>query len=329
MLRCRPLLPILTGAIWLCATPPPAVRAVDRPVVLVRSAAIPLAQTPPVPEAENSSDRRKLLFWLFGFFLLFSMAGLLFTLLLKLSANPAEDETLEADEEFDEELEAEPEVAENVPNNSNGAKPQDEIPEPPPLPRKAKTKAKKVREVALDPPPAPTVEEEDDRPPEPPPASDNSSALAVEETTRLPRLDIVEELVKDLQNPDSAKRHKAIWDLGQQGDSRAIEPLSQLAIDADSQERGLILTALSEIGTRTLKPMKRVLAVSMQDDNTDVRKNAIRDLSRMYDSIVQLGSLLNHAANDPDDDVREAARYALKQLDRFRRRSGLDNLNDD
>ena len=47
-----------------------------------------------------------------------------------------------------------------------------------------------------------------------------SSAL-----TRLPRMSIVEALILDLQHPDPERRRKAIWELGQRGDSRAITPL--------------------------------------------------------------------------------------------------------
>ncbi len=61
--------------------------------------------------------------------------------------------------------------------------------------------------------------------------------LPPEKTSRLTKVNIVDELIKDLYSPDPAKRHKAIWDLGQQGDSRAIQPLVDLMIDADSSAR--------------------------------------------------------------------------------------------
>lgn len=139
-----------------------------------------------------------------------------------------------------------------------------------------------------------------------------------EQTSRLLRISIVDELIKELNSPDPTKRHKTIWDLGQQGDSRAIQPLADLMIDSGSQQRSLILAALSEIGTRTLKPMNRALAVSLQDENADVRKNAIRDLTRVYDMMVQLSQLLSHAVEDPDAEVQETARWALTQINRMR-----------
>ncbi|MEP0745448.1 MULTISPECIES: HEAT repeat domain-containing protein [unclassified Coleofasciculus] len=152
-----------------------------------------------------------------------------------------------------------------------------------------------------------------------------SNEASVGETTRLPKIDIVNELIKDLQGADPTKRRKAIWELAQCGDSRAIQPLVDLMIDSDSQQRGLILEALSQIGTRTLKPMNRALAISLQDENPDVRKNAIRDLTRIYDTIGQVSNLLRHAAEDRDSEVQETARWAIGQLNRLRLNPGTDN----
>lgn len=137
-------------------------------------------------------------------------------------------------------------------------------------------------------------------------------------TTRLTKIDIVEALIPDLQSPEVAKRRKAIWELGQRGDSRAIQPLVDLLMDADSQQRSLILAAVSEISTRTLKPMHRALMVSLQDESADVRKNAIRDITRIYDQMTQISQLLQYAVSDSDDEVQETASWALGQLNRLK-----------
>ena len=146
----------------------------------------------------------------------------------------------------------------------------------------------------------------------------SSELLAPETTSRLAKVNIVDELVKDLGSTDPSKRRKAIWDLGQQGDSRAIQPLVDIMIDADSQQRSLILAALSEIGTRTLKPMNRALAMSLQDESPEVRQNAIRDLTRVYDMMTQLSQMLYHASHDNDANVQATAKYALSQMNRIR-----------
>jgi hypothetical protein len=153
--------------------------------------------------------------------------------------------------------------------------------------------------------------------------SSDSSALATTKggslaQPRLPQVGVIETLMQDLQTRDLEKRRKAIWELGQRGDTRAVQPLVDLMLDADSKQRSLILSALSEIGTRTLKPMGKALAISLQDENPEVRKNAIRDLTRVYDLIAQISQMVQRATEDPDEEVRDTANWALKQLNRIK-----------
>lgn len=148
--------------------------------------------------------------------------------------------------------------------------------------------------------------------------SPHSQIIPTEKTSRLAKVNVVDELIQDLDSSNPTQRRKAIWELGQKGDSRAIQPLVEQMVDADSQQRSLILAALSEIGTRTLKPMNRALAVSMQDESPDVRKNAIRDLTRVYDVMAQISQMLSMAADDEDPEVQETARYAISQMNRIR-----------
>lgn len=136
-------------------------------------------------------------------------------------------------------------------------------------------------------------------------------------TTRLPALNIVATLVEELASPDPDLRRRAIWELGQRGDSTAIQPLINGLLEADSQEKSLILAALSEISSRSLTPMHRALALGLQDPSPEVRKNAIRDLSRVYDTLMQLGPMLAHATQDPDPEVQATAQWALGQLSRL------------
>ena len=140
------------------------------------------------------------------------------------------------------------------------------------------------------------------------------SGVRLQHISRIPSSDEVQDLVSDLKNSDPKIRRKAIWDLAQNSDSRAMKPLVALMIDTDSQERSLILEALSQISTRTLKPMNQALAVSLQDQNPQVRKNAIRDLTRIYDLMSQISQMLCHAIDDGDSDVKETAKWALNQI---------------
>lgn len=153
-----------------------------------------------------------------------------------------------------------------------------------------------------------------------------TEASPLANTTRLAKVDIVEELIRDLHSHDPGKRRKAIWELGQRGDSRAVQPLVDLLVDSDSSQRSLILAAISEIGVRALKPMNRALMMSIQDDSADVRKNAIRDVTRIFDLVTQMSQLLQYAASDPDGDVQQTAEWALAQLNRIRSSPGTDGL---
>ena len=156
------------------------------------------------------------------------------------------------------------------------------------------------------------------------PTEDQS--LPIQQTTRLPNLDIVSELVRDLQEPDPRRRRKAIWELAQRGDSRAVKPLVAIMTQADSHERSLILAALSQICVRVLKPINQALAISLQDDNAQVRKNAIRDSTKIYDLMLQVRQLLQHAASDPETEVRETAQWALNQLEMKQKPLGGDSI---
>lgn len=135
---------------------------------------------------------------------------------------------------------------------------------------------------------------------------------------RLAKINIIDELIQDLEKPDPAIRHKAIWELGQRGNSAAVQPLMGLLMEADSNEQSLILAALSEITMKTLKPMSRAAAVALRDENPEVRKNAIRDLTRVYDSLGRVGRILGHATADSDPDVRQTAHWALEQINHIR-----------
>lgn len=146
----------------------------------------------------------------------------------------------------------------------------------------------------------------------------SSDQASSEPLSRLSRIDILDELTADLQSSEPAIRHKAIWELGQRGHSAAVEPLVDIFLDADSKERSLILAALSEVGIHTLKPMNRALALSLQDANPEVRKNAIRDLTRLYELVAQVSQLLSHAAQDSSPEVQDTAQWAIGQLGQMR-----------
>ena len=152
----------------------------------------------------------------------------------------------------------------------------------------------------------------------------HTADIFVEETSAPSKINLIDQLIKDLAHPHPTKRHKAIWELGNRGDSRAIEPLVNLLLNSDSKQHSLILSSLSEIGIKTLKPMNRAWLISLQNESAEVRKNAIRDLTRIYELVNQVSHLLQRAADDPDAEVQETARWALTQLNRNLPISGND-----
>jgi len=139
-----------------------------------------------------------------------------------------------------------------------------------------------------------------------------------------PKLDEQEQWINDLKQTNPNIRNNAIWELAQVGDSRAIQPLLELLTNSDSNQRSLVLAALSEIGSRTLKPLNRALSLSLQDENAEVRKNAIRDLTRIYDLATQMSQILQRAVDDPDPEVQEMAKWATNRLSRLRSTNSRD-----
>ena len=143
--------------------------------------------------------------------------------------------------------------------------------------------------------------------------------------SQVSKLDIIPELVENLQHSDRALRRKTIWELAQRSDSRAMKPLVELMVKVDSQERSLILEAMTQIASRTLKPMNKALSLSLEDDNSQVRQNAIRDLTRVYELMSQVTQRLAVVVDDSDQEVQETAKWALKQLNQMPKMKWTNN----
>ena len=89
-------------------------------------------------------------------------------------------------------------------------------------------------------------------------------------------------------------------------------------IETNSQERSLILKAISQISIRTLKPLNQALTISLQNKNPQVRKNAIRDFTKIYELMSQINKRLYFATEDPDKEVQELAKWSLESLNQNR-----------
>ncbi|NMG57055.1 hypothetical protein E1H12_00620 [Geitlerinema sp. P-1104] len=298
----------------------------------------PLDLTPPEEQEaqpDNGGAGLGRLWWIGGGALLILVAGGLFIVLLKVFAEDVDDLEVPFDEISEQEFPSEgavppvTETSESVEDSNDSLQTADDpAPEVPSHPELSANKSPSQESPWETSEPETGPQAFPDLPPEPPtglkePLAPETTAIARQNAsssalTRLPRMSIVEALILDLQHPDPERRRKAIWELGQRGDSRAISPLVELLTDASSQERSTILAVLSEISSRNLKPIKQALMVSLQDDSPEVRKNAIRDLTRIYDSIAQLSQVLRYGTDDSDPDVRETAKWAMSQLQRIR-----------
>ena len=146
---------------------------------------------------------------------------------------------------------------------------------------------------------------------------DNETILATplsSPNTSLSQADLVSELIFDLQVEDRNVRHKTIGELAQKGDSRAMTPLVELMIEADFQERNLILEAMTQITSLTLQPLNQVPILSLEVENSQAKQDAIRDLTKVYELMSQVTKRLSKIINDSDQQVQKTAKWALNQL---------------
>lgn len=153
-------------------------------------------------------------------------------------------------------------------------------------------------------------------PPTPTPAALPSPAAL--SPTRVVQPSPIERAIQNLRSESAADRRKAIWELGQRGDSRAIQPLMEVLLSGDSKQRSLAIASLSAIGSRVLEPTLEAMALALRDHNPEVRTNAIRDLTQVYEQVARLSQMMGIAARDADQQVQQTASWALGKLEQIR-----------
>lgn len=142
--------------------------------------------------------------------------------------------------------------------------------------------------------------------------AESSQAQALSDTTEI---DVVFELIKDLQQSDRELRHRAIRKLSRTGDFRGIEPLTSIISQADTQEKNLIINAITQIANRSFEPLNNALFPSLEDENSEVRKNAIHDLTALHECISQITKcLVLQMLEDSDQEVQQTAKWALEKF---------------
>lgn len=127
-------------------------------------------------------------------------------------------------------------------------------------------------------------------------------------------IDVVFELIQDLQQRDRRIRRKAIWELAKIGDHRSVEPLVAILPKAGSVDRSLIIKAITHITNRNFKPVNKHLLALLNDENPQVRTNAILDLTAFYKFVIPMTHQLNRMQLDRDQEVRQTAREAIQNL---------------
>ncbi len=85
--------------------------------------------------------------------------------------------------------------------------------------------------------------------------------------------------------------------------------------EASSLGKSLILSAITQIIHRDFAPVNNILFASLEDKNSEVRKDAIRNLVALHESISAVNKRLTNMLNDSDSEVRQTAKWALKKID--------------
>lgn len=133
-------------------------------------------------------------------------------------------------------------------------------------------------------------------------------------TSNTTNIDVVFELIQDLKKSDRQLRRKAIWELARIGDSRSIEPLINIIPVVNSLDKSLIFSAITQIAYRGFEPIYDVLFTSLEDTNSEVRKDVIRDITALHESTAKITRRLSVMLNDSDEEVRQTAEWALNKI---------------
>ena len=126
--------------------------------------------------------------------------------------------------------------------------------------------------------------------------------------------DEVLQLMQDLQQSDRNTRRQAMWELAKIGDSRCIKPLMAIMPQGSSVDKSLIIKAITQITRRNFKPVNEQLFALLNDDNPQVRINAILDLTTYYKFVAPITQQLTQMQLDQDPEVRHRAKQALHKL---------------
>jgi HEAT repeat protein len=121
--------------------------------------------------------------------------------------------------------------------------------------------------------------------------------------------EVVNELLKALEDSDDDVRWEAAFALGNIGSETAIAGLLKALEDSDYDVRRYAAEALGKIGSETAIPR---LLKALEDSDYDVRRYAAEALANICSETAIAGLL--KALEDSDDDVRRYAAFALGNI---------------
>jgi HEAT repeat protein len=122
------------------------------------------------------------------------------------------------------------------------------------------------------------------------------------------------QLIQALSDPHEAVRAKAAQALGKLEDKGAVDKLIEVLGDPHPHVRNCAAGALGQIKSRkAVKP----LIEGLKDEDAGVRKNCAYALGEI-ESSKAVDALEEIAENDPEEEVRTAAREAIKRIEHER-----------
>ena len=127
-------------------------------------------------------------------------------------------------------------------------------------------------------------------------------------------INVVAESIEYLERSDEDLRRKAILKLTQIADSRGIEPLIKILSQVSPTEQSLILKAIIQITERSLQPIEDVLFSNSNNVNSEIKQNAIHDLSALYAFVAPITKQLAQMQVDGDIQVQRTATIAIDRL---------------
>ncbi|WP_319421169.1 HEAT repeat domain-containing protein [Pleurocapsa sp. FMAR1] len=85
-------------------------------------------------------------------------------------------------------------------------------------------------------------------------------------------------------------------------------------LEASSFGKSLIVSTIAQIAHHHIAPVNDTLFASLNDKNSEVRKDAIHNLAALHKSISEVNKRLTSMLKDSDREVRQMAEWALIRI---------------